>query len=50
VTFRSHYGFDSFYCIPGSEGSHEKGGVEGEGGRSAATTWSRSRGWLPGPS
>jgi hypothetical protein len=33
VTFRSHYGFDSFYCIPGQEGAHEKGGVEGEGGR-----------------
>jgi transposase len=33
VTFRSHYGFDSFYCRPGHEGSHEKGGVEGEGGR-----------------
>jgi transposase len=33
VTFRSHYGFDPFYCIPGNEGAHEKGGVEGEGGR-----------------
>jgi len=33
VTFRSHYGFDSFYCSPGVEGAHEKGGVEGEGGR-----------------
>ena len=33
VTFRSHYGFDAFYCIPGDEGAHEKGGVEGEGGR-----------------
>jgi len=27
------YGFDSFYCHPGVEGAHEKGGVEGEGGR-----------------
>lgn len=27
------YGFESFYCIPGIEGSHEKGGVEGEVGR-----------------
>ena len=26
-------GFDAFYCQPGHEGSHEKGGVEGEGGR-----------------
>jgi transposase len=31
--FRSHYGFESFYCIPGQEGAHEKGGVEGDGGR-----------------
>jgi transposase len=28
VAFRSHYGFDSFYCRPGREGAHEKGGVE----------------------
>lgn len=33
VAFRSHYGFDAFYCIPGQEGAHEKGGVEHEGGR-----------------
>jgi len=33
VTLRSHYGFDSFYCLPGIEGAHEKGGVEGEVGR-----------------
>jgi hypothetical protein len=33
VAFRSHYGFDAFYCQPGHPGSHEKGGVEGEGGR-----------------
>jgi enamine deaminase RidA (YjgF/YER057c/UK114 family) len=33
VTFRSHFGFEPFYCQPGHEGSHEKGGVEGEGGR-----------------
>ena len=30
---RSHYGYDSFFCIPGSQGAHEKGGVEGEIGR-----------------
>jgi hypothetical protein len=30
---RSHFGFDAFYCHPGQEGAHEKGGVEGEGGR-----------------
>jgi len=33
VILRSHFGFDSFYCRPGIEGSHEKGGVEGEVGR-----------------
>ncbi|MDP9460814.1 MAG: IS21 family transposase [Actinomycetota bacterium] len=33
VLFRSHAGFDAFYCIPGIEGAHEKGGVEGEVGR-----------------
>lgn len=33
VALPSHYGFDSFYCIPGIEGAHEKGGVEGEVGR-----------------
>ena len=33
TTFRSHYGFDAFYCQPGRDGAHEKGGVEGEGGR-----------------
>ncbi len=33
VLFRSHYGFDPFYCEPGISGAHEKGGVEGEIGR-----------------
>ncbi|MBP2217136.1 transposase [Arthrobacter sp. CAN_C5] len=33
VLFRSHYGFDAFYCQPGINGAHEKGGVEGEVGR-----------------
>ncbi len=33
VALRSYYGYDSFYCIPGIEGAHEKGGVEGEVGR-----------------
>ncbi|NKB16667.1 MAG: IS21 family transposase [Sphingomonadales bacterium] len=28
VALRSHYGFDSFFCLPGIKGSHEKGGVE----------------------
>jgi transposase len=33
IALRSHYGFDSFFCAPGKEGAHEKGGVEGEIGR-----------------
>jgi transposase len=33
IALRSHYGFDSFFCIPGVDGAHEKGGVEGEVGR-----------------
>jgi transposase len=33
TAFRSHSGFDAFYCMPGKEGAHEKGGVEHEGGR-----------------
>ena len=33
VAMRSHYGFESFFCLPGIGGAHEKGGVEGEIGR-----------------
>jgi transposase len=33
IAMRSHYGFDGFYCRPGLDGAHEKGGVEGEVGR-----------------
>src|SRR6266581_3996909 len=33
LSFRSWYGFEAFYCVPGVEGAHEKGGVEGEIGR-----------------
>jgi hypothetical protein len=32
IKFRE-YGFEAFYCLPGQEGAHEKGGVEGDGGR-----------------
>lgn len=30
IAFKSHYGIESFYCRPGIEGAHEKGGVEGQ--------------------
>ena len=43
VALRSHYGFDSFFCVPGEAGAHEKGGVEGEIG------WFRRRHLLPVP-
>lgn len=33
VLLRSSYEFDAFYCQPGKDGAHEKGGVEGEVGR-----------------
>jgi len=33
IALRSHYGFESFFCEPGVEGAHEKGGVEGDIGR-----------------
>ena len=33
AALRSHYLFDAFYCRPGKDGAHEKGGVEGEVGR-----------------
>jgi transposase len=33
VALRSHYGFESEFCRPGQQGAHEKGGVEGGGGR-----------------
>nr|WP_274919312.1 IS21 family transposase [Streptomyces sp. WZ-12] len=33
AAFKSWYSFSAFYCTPGEEGAHEKGGVEHEGGR-----------------
>ena len=33
VALRSYYLFSSFFCRPGKEGAHEKGGVEGGVGR-----------------
>jgi transposase len=33
VALRSHYMFESVFCLPGKRGAHEKGGVEGEVGR-----------------
>jgi len=43
IAFRSHYGFETFYCLPGKDGAHEKGGVEGEGG------WFRRNHLVPMP-
>jgi transposase len=33
VALRSHYGFESSFCLAGEQGAHEKGGVEGDVGR-----------------
>lgn len=33
VALRSHYMFESVFCVAGKRGAHEKGGVEGEVGR-----------------
>jgi hypothetical protein len=33
IALRSHYLFESEFCRPGKDGAHEKGGVEGGGGR-----------------
>jgi transposase len=41
--FRAHYGFTSWYCLPGQGGAHEKGGVEGDGG------WFRRNHLVPVP-
>ncbi|MBC9719727.1 IS21 family transposase [Streptomyces sp. TRM66268-LWL] len=30
TAFRSHFDLEAFYCRPGIEGAHEKGGVEGQ--------------------
>ena len=43
LAFRAHYGFDAFYCLPGKDGAHEKGGVEATGAGSVAPIWSRCR-------
>jgi IstB-like ATP binding protein len=41
--FRSHWRFESIFCLPGNKGAHEKGGVEGEVG-----TFRRNH-WVPVP-
>jgi transposase len=33
IAMRSHYLFEAFFCLPGIQGAHEKGGVECGGGR-----------------
>ncbi|MET8162513.1 IS21 family transposase [Sphaerisporangium sp. NPDC005289] len=43
TAFRSHWGLDAFYCRPGIQGAHEKGGVEGQIG------WFRRNHLVPVP-
>lgn len=38
IAFRSHWGIESFYCRPGIEGAHEKGGWRARSATSAAIT------------
>lgn len=44
TAFRSHWGLEAFYCQPGIQGAHEKGGVEGQIG------WFRRNHLVPVPS
>jgi hypothetical protein len=39
VAFRSHWRFESVFCLPGEQGAHEKGGVEGEVGVFRRNHW-----------
>jgi len=39
VAFRSHWKFESVFCLPGEQGAHEKGGVEGEVGVFRRNHW-----------
>ncbi|MDG9710590.1 MFS transporter [Streptomyces sp. DH10] len=43
TAFRSHFGIEAAYCLPGIEGAHEKGGVEGQIG------WFRRNHMVPVP-
>jgi transposase len=43
TAFRSHYSAEAFYCQPGLQGAHEKGGVEGQVG------WFRRNHLVPVP-
>jgi transposase len=43
IALRSHYGFESFFCIPGKQGAHEKAASRARSAGSAAATWPRSR-------
>ncbi|WP_344173864.1 hypothetical protein [Kribbella lupini] len=43
---RSHYGIEAFYCQPGIQGAHEKGGVEGQIGFPRHQSWQAL--WSPG--
>ncbi len=43
TAFRSHFDLEAFYCRPGIDGAHEKGGVEGQIG------WFRRNHLVPVP-
>ena len=39
IALRSHYGFDSFFCIPGKTARMRKAGWKARSAGSAAATW-----------
>ncbi len=48
IALRSHYGFDSFYCIPGIEGPMRRAGLRAKSAGSGVAGWPRclsSRRW-----
>ena len=42
IALRSHYGFDSFFCIPGKAGHARRAAWRARSAGSAAVTWSPS--------
>jgi transposase len=43
IALRSHYGFESFFCIPASRALTRRAASRARSAGSAAATWSRSR-------
>ena len=50
IAFRSHYGFEAWYCQPGHDGSHERAAWKAKGAGFAAITACRCRWSTPSTS